>query len=489
MGKPSHPIIPNLRESKDDNLCFDGLTRGGLIIGKPGVGKTVWGAMQTLRYALTYPDHAIFSLDASGSFTDELIKLVHQLPLEQREKIERRIVYDRLGDPDWVTPFPFFSADYGLYYEEQVQRVQNSFKRLSEHLVANAPVLGGLAITETLPELTRLLCAIQDENGDCWQITEGKRLLLDENLLKGACKRFGRKVPESKWYFEREYLGEAVSPRERELRTFPLRALFGMIEPRAIRARVGYPRPGWTPKEAEEKGLIVLVSGEALINQESAQAILFTDVFSQILAQVNKRTPHNPDDKPVLLIIDEVPMLIRIPGMAAEIGKISPMYRSRKLQMIIIIQALWQLADNLKEQIWSMGNVACFGIDDFGEAYATAQQLFKYDPSSAKLPPASPTGHPIVEPDRGQYLTAANWLQHLKKRGLVLKRYITEGEEEPFVWYIMQTSNKPDNALTEPLMEIKERLLRRRAIPVKNALELINQRKLVYKKEQKRPTL
>ena len=35
-----------------------------------------------------------------------------------------------------------------------------------------------------------------------------------------------------------------------------------------------------------DKGLLVLVSGEELINQEQAQALLFTDVFSQIFRQV-----------------------------------------------------------------------------------------------------------------------------------------------------------------------------------------------------------
>lgn len=157
--------------------------------------------------------------------------------------------------------------------------------------------------------------------------------------------------------------------------------------------------------------------------------------------------------------------------------------------MIIIIQALWQLADNLREQIWSLGNVACFGVDDFDEAYEIAQQLFKYDPSRTRLPSASPNGQPIVEQDRGQYLMIANWLQHLKARELILKRYIIESEEDPFVRYVGRTSEKPNNPLPDSLMAIKERLLKRRAIPVKEALAVVNQRKLVYKKEQKRPSL
>jgi hypothetical protein len=262
-----------------------------------------------------------------------------------------------------------------------------------------------------------------------------------------------------------------------------------MIEPRAVRARVGYHLPGWTPNEAIEKGLIVLVSGEHLINQEQAQAILFTDVFSQILAQVNKRTPHDPNDEPILLVIDEVPMLLKIPGMAEEIGKISPQYRSRGVNLILIIQALWQLAENLEKQIWSLGNVVSFGIDDFNEAYTLAQQLFEYDPQNVKLEPTTDRGQPVIEADRGQYLTEANWIQHLKHREAVMRCYVSEAEQEPLVRHIERTSEKPNTPPTESIVEIKERLLRQRAIPVKDALKVINERKLTFKNRKQRPTV
>ena len=60
------------------------------------------------------------------------------------------------------------------------------------------------------------------------------------------------------------------------------------------------------------------VTGDAIMNQEEAQGILFADVFSQILSVINNRRPHDPNDKPVLLIIDEVPIITEIPGMAKE---------------------------------------------------------------------------------------------------------------------------------------------------------------------------
>ena len=80
IGNPPHPPVTNQRTGTDDNLYFDSLTRGGLVIGRPGSGKTIWLVMQVLAYALKFVGRAIFILDASGSFTDEFIKLVYQLP-------------------------------------------------------------------------------------------------------------------------------------------------------------------------------------------------------------------------------------------------------------------------------------------------------------------------------------------------------------------------------------------------------------------------
>ena len=156
---------------------------------------------------------------------------------------------------------------------------------------------------------------------------------------------------------------------------------------------------------------------------------------------------------------------------------------------MIIIQAFWQLADILQEQIWSLVNNVIFGLDDFTEAYQVAQQLFKYDPTQVKRPAASETGQPILETSRGEYLTAANWIQHLTKRECIIRRLRTEGEEEPYVWHIARTTEMPDYPLDEPLETIKERLLRRRAIPVRDALKVINERKLTFKNRKQRPTV
>ncbi len=102
------------------------------------------------------------------------------------------------------------------------------------------------------------------------------------------------------------------------------------------------------------------------------------------MSEINKRTPGDSNDKPVALVMDEVYSLLSIPGMAEEIGMLSPLYRSRKLELYVVLQALSQLAPELYRQIWSIGNIVCFGISNFDEAYELAQQLFRYEARTIK---------------------------------------------------------------------------------------------------------
>lgn len=465
-----------------DDLFSDGLTMGTLIIGRQGTGKTSSLARHIVEYFLDHPDEAIFVLDWSGSITDNILTLILQQPAQAREKAVKRLIYDELGNRDYVIPFPEFSLEFGDY-EEQVQRVSNNLAKLAPALIMNAPLLGGLGIREIAPQIFRLLTSIENEHHEPWQITEAKNLLTDEPLLRRAVTQFGFKVPESKYYLERIFLN--TKPTERELRTYALISLLGTIEPREVRARVGYYRPGWTPREAIEKGLMVIVNGANMINQRNAQHYLFTQAYSIIMQEINKRSPGNPNDLPVSLVMDEVYSLIGIPGMAEEIGMISPLYRSRKLQLYVVLQSLAQLAKPLDEQIWSLGNKVAFAIENKEEAEKVAHQLFKYDPRYLKQPARNSNQNPITEPEGGQDRIIADWIQNLKFREALMRRYISERKLDPFVRHVRQTRQHPNTPLSGALYELKDNLLKERGVRVREALEVINHREL--KQEVRRP--
>ncbi len=478
-------LSPSMTVGDEDYLPPDGLTMGTLYIGRQGTGKTSSLARHLVDYAIEFQDRAIFVLDWSGSISDMILTLVAKQPREIKERLLKRIVYDELGHPEWVIPMPEFSPQYGGSYEEQVQRVANNLVKLAPELVKDAPFLAGLGLREIAPQVFRLLTAITNEHEETWQVTEAKKILVSLPLLKSALGIYGHKVPEAKWFFNNIY--SQLRQQERELRSYAVLALLGAVEPRETKARLGFYRSGWTPKEAIENGLIVLVNGARLINQKNTQHYLFTQSYSLIMSEINKRTPGNPNDKPVALVMDEVYSLLSIPGMAEEVGMLSPLYRSRKLELYIVLQSLSQLAPTLRAQIWSIGNIVCFAISNFDEAYEIAQQLFKYEPQTVKMEARTETSQPIVEPDRGQYLTIANWIQRMAHRECVIRRYLSEKIMDKYVIHIKQTKQHPDTPMDETLDEIKMRLLAQRGVRVRDALEVVNNRVLFKQKQADSP--
>jgi hypothetical protein len=398
-----------------------------------------------------------------------------------------------LGNPEWVIPMPEFSMAYGSNFEDQIQRVISNFGKLSPHLIQGAPVLGGLAINEIAPHFFRLLTAMSSDAvdpGETWQITEAKRLMLDLPLLRSSLSKYGSKVPETQWYISREYLSPDLKSNEREMRTYALRSLLNIADIREIKARLGYYRPGWTPKEAIEGGKMILIDGANLIGQEHSQHYLFTQAFSLIMQEIKKRRPADPKDKPVSLILDEVYSLLSIPGMAVELSQLSPQYRSRKLQLYIVLQELAQMSEELRPHIWSLGNVVSFAMANFNEAYEIAQQLFRYDPKQQKLPPISDRHQQMMENDRGQYLEVANWIQRLNRRECIIRQHISESQMEERILHIQETkaSITVSQIKKSDLDDLKDALLRERGVRVSDALEVINRR---HKEEARntRPTV
>lgn len=208
---------------------------------------------------------------------------------------------------------------------------------------------------------------------------------------------------------------------------------------------------------------------------------LFTQAFSLIMEAIKKRRPANPTDKPVSLVLDEVASLIKVPGMAIDLSQLSPQYRSRKLQLYIVLQELAQMDRELRDHIWSLGNIVSFAISNFNEAYEIAQQLFAYDPKQQKLPAVTDKHQPMIETDRGQYLEVANWIQRLVKRECIIRRHISESQMDKNIFHIRQTLDTPTlaNISYSALNDLKDELLKKRAIPVRNAIEHINKRLVV----------
>jgi hypothetical protein len=151
------------------------------------------------------------------------------------------------------------------------------------------------------------------------------------------------------------------------------------------------------------------------------------------------------------------------------------------------------LADILKEQIWSFGNQVTFALENFNDAYHFSQQTQEYNPLKEKLAAKREDAQPILDTDRGQYLVMANWLQNLKWRQMVMRRYLDERTKEPFLSFIEKTREKPTGTLPAPLHELKQDLFSQYAVRVSDVLKDVSQRKLPLNEkeasEAERPTI
>jgi hypothetical protein len=218
--------------------------------------------------------------------------------------------------------------------------------------------------------------------------------------------------------------------------------------------------------------MMVIVNGARLINQEAAQYYLFTQVYSLIMEEINKRTPANPKDQPVSLVLDEVYSLLSIPGMAQEIGRISPQYRSRKLELYVVLQSLSQLSEELRSLIWNIGNVVCFSLSNVDEAEEMSRQMFSYNPYAIKYNAKTELQQNVSEPDRGQYLQLANNIQHLRHREALVRRYISEQKLDPFIRHVIKTPDVDQTPVN--LDEVKEELLKKRGERLRDVLEYVD---------------
>jgi hypothetical protein len=89
LKSDNHPAIPNMREDIEGKIFFEGLIRALLVIGKPGVGKSMFIAALIVAYILAFPDRGALVLDASGQLINDIVAIVLRLPPALREKVKK----------------------------------------------------------------------------------------------------------------------------------------------------------------------------------------------------------------------------------------------------------------------------------------------------------------------------------------------------------------------------------------------------------------
>jgi hypothetical protein len=89
-----------------------------------------------------------------------------------------------------------------------------------------------------------------------------------------------------------------------------------ILKSRRIRARMGYPYPGWMAREAIENGLVVACDGSGLTNNHKQKDYAYLQLFHLVLDEINKRTPSAYDYQPINWVMDEVYTFTETPSIS-----------------------------------------------------------------------------------------------------------------------------------------------------------------------------
>jgi hypothetical protein len=468
-----------------------------VFICRQGAGKTFSLAMELLEQIKNHPEQSFFIFDWSGGLIETLLRLV--ISDTKSSEISPRLVYDAMGGREingevYVMPMPEFSEKYDPEknwldrVEDQVDRVQRTFEALNPDLVARNPTLGGRPIKSLLPNILTLANAVTDENGNNWQITETIRLL-NKKDRSIAINQYGRKVGKAFEYFTKRFTGKENLDKEL---AHSLVDILEVIKSQRIRARVGYTTPGWTPNEAIQKGLVVLCDGSGLNNHHMQKDYAYLQLFHLVLDELNKRNPSAPGNQPVNWVLDEVYTFTETPSVARVLAHLPSEYRSRKLQLFLVLQSLKQLAGEedgkkgLEDVFFSFGNMVVFSLLDIEDCFEIVRNFFPFEPGTVKVPARREDQHDIMENRDEQLAVRAYKLQHLSQRECYVRRFINEAKMDKVI-HIGRTREIKLSATHEDIEKLKDSLMAKRGVKLETAKEIINGRKLTYGKAEKEP--
>ena len=470
-----------------------GLVMSTVFVGRQGAGKTYALALELLEQIKRHPEQSFFIFDWSGGLINTLYRLV--LSDQQKEEIMPRLVYDSMGGraikgETYVMPMPEFSKEYDPEkswierVEDQADRVQRTFEALNPNLVELNPTLGGRPIKSLLPNLLHLANAVVDEQGDSWQITEATKLL-NIDVRKRALFEFGQKVGKALDYFKNSFTG--VEKLDKEL-AHALADVLDVIKSKRIRARVGYSKAGWSPSEAIAKGLIIACDGSGLNNNHMQKDYAYLQLFHLVLDEINKRPPSVAGYHPINWVMDEVYTFTETPSVARILAHMPSEYRSRKLQLYLVIQSPKQLAGEengkkgLEDVFFSFGNMSVFSLLDIDDCFSIVKNFFPFEPNTVKVPARTEGQHDIMENRDEQLAVRAYQLQHLSQRECYLRRFIDEARMDRII-HVGRTKEVRMTATQEEVEKLKDKLVLKRGVPVRLAEEKINERKISLQKK------
>jgi hypothetical protein len=354
---------------------------GLLILGAPGAGKTILESLLLLFDLLRgWPGCVLDPLGTlSEAFLFRLLCFLSEFPSGEDELLWQRLRYIPVGDGNYVTPFPVYSAREGESLLEVAERLITVLERASPQLVTDSP-LTWPATRRLAVNADMLLTALS------LQLTEIEQLLF-QTLEWEKAGRFNEALKRNPQamkavlYFRNYYLPLPRSEKNRLAGTF-LDQVFPLTSDPKLRAVFsGSSTPGIDWEEVEALGHMVIINCKGMTDPASRSFALqwiFENLYEHLKRRGRRKTPF-------VATIDEFanltaagtaenkPLADRFDAFLAQI------MRNNRVFLSLAFQSIDQVDERLRQTIFRLGTIITGRAGTKREARVLADHLFRKD--------------------------------------------------------------------------------------------------------------
>ena len=352
-----------------------------------GSGKTTFLTLLAHEDFLKRYPQVIF--DPLGTVSDSLLfRISHTLrrvPPAMHSRFWKRVRYIDIGATDFVTPFPLY---YKLGTEPSLGDIAERFLtviRLANPGLTNAPIMGWPALHRIGVYTGMILASLG------YQITEAHSLLFDtlEWERSGRFAAVVARCPEAEpavAFFRNEYLTMREAEKSRLITSFLDHIFPFTIDPQLRAVFSGASTPGIDWQMVESTGETVLLDFRNVLEPETrrfAMLWLFSLLYEFIKSRGRSVTPFG-------IIIDEFAALAQqvtagVNPLAVLLDEFINQYmRNHNIWLTVAHQSLFQIDEQLRQTLLSLGNYVIGRAATMPEARLLADVLFKRDPYLVK---------------------------------------------------------------------------------------------------------
>jgi hypothetical protein len=385
-GKGSQPS-KGTEAQRTRMISAGGRFNGTYLLGTKGTGKSTLEAELAWYDFLRNIGQIIIDpigVGTTDAFLWKLIRFLQQIPLSAHYRYLERIKYVNIAAKDYIVPFPLI---YKTGFERSLLEVAERYLHtilLSSPWLLHAQVQGWPPLHYVGSQTAIVLAALNYPLTFAQDLLRHPEVWEREGRFQEAVRRYPESAP-AVAFFREEYIPAGQANRRRLLNPYFDKIFTFTLDPN-LRAMFGATKPGIDWEEVERKGQTVLLDFRSEIDPELRRFKLLW-VFSSLYEYIRLRGRRQ---QPLGLIIDEFASLChKAPGgenpLATMLDEFINQYmRNHHIWLTVAHQSLYQIDEQLRYTLLSLGNMLVGRTATMSEARLLADVLYKRDPYVVK---------------------------------------------------------------------------------------------------------